>query len=222
MSFDDTYLHSRATRAIPKKSPFHFVGQMTFLNANGKSQAMEYNSLLEYHVAICSRYRPDVVDVEEQIAPIMVRHGTVRATPYWFDLRLTHRNGQRTAISVKPQRKAERHVFRAKMEAVARVATMEAANRVCVATERNVDPIELANAKLFHAARHPDPYMDKKVTVKLASLTEPMSIRDFLGACNIGSTGFWSVIRLIHSGAAKVLAVERITPRTIIAHGENI
>ncbi|WP_339636955.1 hypothetical protein [uncultured Sulfitobacter sp.] len=179
-------------------------------------------SLLEYHVAICSRYQPDVVDVEEQIAPIMVRHGTVRATPYRFDLRLPHRNGQRTAISVKPQRKAERHVFRAKMVAVARVATMQAANRVCVATERNVDPIELANAKLFHAARHPDPYMDKKVTATLDALTEPMSIRDFLSACGVGSTGYWSVIRLIRSGAVKVAAVERITPRTVIARGENI
>lgn len=217
MSFDDEYNPPRGHRGIPRKSPFHFVGQLTYLNAAGKSQAVGFGSLLEYHTALCCIYRPDFLDIEEQLAPIRVRHGGVRATPYWFDFRLTLTSGKRIALAVKPEAKADRYVFREKMRAVTRVAVPSIADAVCVITERNIDPFQLANAKLFHAGRHPEEVMDAQVEAELLRLEQPVAIRDFLARCGIGSAGFWSVVRAIRTGIVQVAAGECITASSIIS-----
>lgn len=216
MSFDDAYIPPRGHRAITRKSPFHFVGQLTYLNAAGKSQALGFGSLLEYHTAICCIYRPDFLDIEEQLAPIRVRQSGVTATPYWFDFCLTLMSGKRIAVSVKPEEKASQYVFRERMRAVSRIAVQEIVDAVCVITERSIDPVLLANAKLFHAARHPEEVLDAQVAAELVRFETPLPIRDALHQSGIGSAGFWSVVRAIRAGIVQVAQGECITARSVI------
>ncbi|QPM91419.1 hypothetical protein [Pseudooceanicola algae] len=217
MSFDDTYLPSRARRAIPRASKYHFVGQLTFLNAAGKSRALGFGSLLEYKAALCCIYRTDFHDLEEQLAPIMARTQGVAATAYWFDLRLTLASGQRIAISVKPEQVARTYKFQHAMQVIRHVAVPAMADHVHVVTERNIDPIRLSRVKLFHAARHPNPKLDLLVRSELAGMERPRTIRDFLDQTPVGRDGWWSVIRAIRSGIIVVADEEPITEHSIIS-----
>ena len=214
--FDDAYLKSRAHRAIPRKSPFHFVGQLSFLNGEGKSQAVGFNSLLEYHVALCCIAEPNFFDIEEQLAHIMVRRSGPVATPYWFDYRVTYKTGLRVAIAVKPEKEADTYKFRQDMQAIRAAAVPQVADQLCVVTERNIAPDILANAKLFHAARFPDDAIDPQVGAALNQLSYAMPVREFLAKCGVGSNGFWSVVRLIRAGAVVVRSPGPIDEHSLI------
>ncbi|WP_349295694.1 hypothetical protein ABEB22_14465 (plasmid) [Thioclava sp. 'Guangxiensis'] len=216
-AFDDTYLHSRASRSITRKSPFHFVTQLTFINHSGKSQALGCASLLEHKVALCCIYRPEFRDMEEQLSRIMVRTAGVCATPYWFDFRLTLTSGKRIAIAVKPERESSTYAFRQKMEAIRNIAVPEIADHVHIISERNIDPVRLARAKLFHAARFPDPQLDMYVRSELIGLERPQSIKIFLAKTSLGGEGWWSVVRAIRAGVINVAAHEAITDRSVIS-----
>ncbi|SDI92125.1 hypothetical protein [Alloyangia pacifica] len=217
-AFDDTYLHSRATRAIPRKSPFHFVTQLTFFNSAGKSQALGCASLLEHNAALCCIHLPDFRDIEEQVSRIMVRTSGVRPSPYWFDFRLTLTSGKRIAIAVKPEKERATYEFRRKLGVIRSVAVPEIADHVHVISERNINPIRLARAKLFHAARVPDPERDLFVRSELAGMDRPRSIREFLDQSPVGREGWWSVIRAIRAGIIEVANCEPITEHSIISN----
>ena len=49
MGYDEQYRPSRARRGIVKFSPFHHVVQTTILDCEGRVQAVNCGSLLEYH-----------------------------------------------------------------------------------------------------------------------------------------------------------------------------
>ena len=76
-------LRSRAKRRIPKSSKGHFVGELVF-NRSSARQRLGFESLNEHNAALCLIYRPDVVDVEEQLAalPFVLPNG--RASQHTF------------------------------------------------------------------------------------------------------------------------------------------
>ncbi len=214
--FDDTYLPSRAKRKISRSSKLHFVGELTFLRRDGRSQAVGFGSLREHDTALCCIYRPDFLDIEEQLEKIMVRKTGTVATPYWFDYRLTLTSGRRIAISVKPERKAQTLTYQRTIEAVRAVAVPEIADQVNTITERNIDPTHLANCKLFHAARFPDEALDDRVTEALNQLDQPMPICMALDQAGIGPDGFWSAVRAIRWGDVEVMSRGIIDEHAVI------
>ncbi|MBY6068822.1 hypothetical protein KUW17_18915 [Leisingera aquaemixtae] len=217
MNYDDNYRPGRGHRKIVKRSPYHWVGQTTFTAADGRQQAFGFGSYLEYQASLCCIYRPGFLDLEEQLAPVLVRKLSGATAPHWLDFRLTLKSGKRIALAVKPKKFAERYEFRAEMLAVADAAIPAVADELCVVTEQNIDPIEFHNAKLFHSARFPEPVMDEAVAEALKSLRTPTMIRQFLAESGIGPAGFYSVVRAIHKGLAKVASNERIGAATVIS-----
>lgn len=209
---------SRAMRKIPKKSQGHFVGETTFYRGS-ICQRLQYESLLEYQVSICAIYRPGFVDIEEQVGGVVYRRANGKRGDYTFDFRLTHEGGQRIGIEVKPWRRAVQDWFRTKMRAIEAVAMPTMVDRVCIVTERHLDPVQLFNAELMHGSRHPEPEIDARVEDAASSVKEPTTISDFLAHTGIGAAGFRSVVRHLHRGTLTSVAAERIAPRSFLMAG---
>ncbi|QDY69414.1 hypothetical protein [Qingshengfaniella alkalisoli] len=94
-------------------------------------------------------------------------------------------------------------------------------DRVCVISERDIDPVHLERAKLFHAARHPNQEMDLFIRSELAGLTRPIAIRELLRQSSVGKAGWWSVVRAIRPGIVDVVNWEPITERSVICIPEG-
>ncbi|CUH77912.1 hypothetical protein TRM7557_01644 [Tritonibacter multivorans] len=213
-------LPSRAKRTIPKSTRRHFVGELVF-NRAGHRQRLGFASMYEHNAALCFIYRPDFLDVEEQLAslPFVLPNG--KKSEHFFDFRVTFKCGRRVCISVKPERIAQTYQYRAKMDCIRQAAIGNICDEVRTFTERNIDPVELHNAKLFHSSRDPEVELDARVIAALQLVTSPVRISDFLAEIGLEGVGFRSVARAIRLGEAKLFNREKITGRSLIICGET-
>lgn len=207
---------SRGIRTIPRSSPGHFVGELVYTTRDGKQQRLGFASLTEFHTALCLIYRDDFADIEEQLAELPFQKPTGGGSRHFFDFRFTTKAGQRICISVKPERIAQTYVYRATIDAVAQAAVGNICDRVATVTERNIHPVELHNAKLFHAARTPEPELDAEIVSALQKLEAPVTIDHFLAETGHYGRGFFSVARAIRSGHARLFTPEKIRGKTLI------
>lgn len=210
---------SRAVRPIPKASKGHFVGELVFNGPVGP-QRLGFASLTEHNAALCLIYRPDFHDIEEQLAALHFALPNGKPSRHFFDFRVTQVGGRRICISVKPERIAETYAYRALMAEVKRAALGNICDAVATITERNIHPVELHNAKLFHAARYPETVIDGLVLDALRRLSSPTSVNEFLLRAGIGGRGFYSVARAIRFGQAALFTPEPIRGTTLIVRGE--
>lgn len=206
---------SRAVRPIPKSSKGHFVGELVFNGPVGP-QRLGFASLTEHNAALCLIYRPDFHDIEEQLAALHFALPNGKPSRHFFDFRVTQKGGRRICISVKPERIAETYAYRALMAEVKRAAIGNICDAVATITERNIHPVELHNAKLFHDARRPEPEIDAIVLEALADVSDPTSINEFLLKIGIGGRGFFSVARAIRFGQAALFTPEPIRGTSLI------
>ena len=212
-------LKSRAVRTIPKSSKGHFVGELVYDNVNGKPQRLGFASYTEFKTAICLIYRDDFADTEEQLATLPFNHPKGATSEHFFDFRFTTKGGQKICISVKPERIAKTYVYQATIDAVKNAAIGNICDAVATVTERNISPIELHNAELYHAARKPEPEIDAIVVDGLAQLETTMPINDFLEGIGLSGRGFFSVARAIRAGHARLFTPEKIRGKTLIERG---
>jgi len=224
MAKNDKYMHldpapSRAKRSIPRSSKGHWVGQLVF-DLKGRPQCLGFESLLEYKAALCLIYRPDVVDLEEQIAPVSYKRQDGKVTTHHLDFRVTLVQGRRIGIAVKPEAIAKTHDFQSDIRAIRTAAVPTVAHDICVVTERNIHPVTLHNVRLFHAARRPQPEIDAIILEAANSSREPSIIRQFLDQTGLKGVGFHGVARGIRSGAIMHVDGGRITGDSLIRGGE--
>lgn len=206
---------SRAKRSIPRSSQGHFVGQSDFWR-DGSCQVYGFESLLEFRVSLIAIYRPDFRDLEEQVGPIVFRRPNGKAGLHFLDFRLTLVGGRRVGLVVKPWRRAVTEAFRADVRALHEAAVPHHVDRLCVVTERNLDPVVLANAQLFHDARAPAPDLDAVVMDDLRTMDRITTIGSFLVRSGRGGSGYFPVIRLIRGGFLSVRSDVRIGYDTVI------
>jgi hypothetical protein len=207
---------SRAVRKIPKSSKGHFVGELVYDNVNGQPQRLGFASYTEFKTAICLIYREDFADIEEQLAALPFNHPRGAPSEHFFDFRYTTKGGKRICISVKPERIAGTYVYQATISAIKIAAVGNICDAVATVTERNVSPIELHNAELYHAARKADPVMDALVLEALSRLDGPVSIDQLLADIGVYGRGFFSVARCIRFGHARMFTPEKIRGKTLI------
>lgn len=212
-------LDSRAKRQIPKSSTAHFVGEMVY-NRGQDRQRLRYASLTEHNAALCCIYRPDFLDIEEQLAPLPFVAPNGKPSVHFFDFRVTFKGGRRICISVKPERVAQTYKYRSTIKCIAQAAIGNICEDVRTITERNIDPVELHNAKLFHSSRDPDPELDARVNAAIQTLTAPIRISNLLAEIGLYGTGFRSVARAIRFGQASPLKRQKITGQTEIIRRE--
>ncbi|SPJ24587.1 hypothetical protein [Palleronia abyssalis] len=214
-------LPSRAKRPIPKASKGHFVGELVF-NRGPRQQRLGFASLNEHNVALCLLYRADCHDLEEQLAGLPFTLPNGRSSRHHFDFRFTRSGGFRICISVKPERVAKTYEYQAKFAEIKKAAIGNICDAVATITERNIDPVLLHNAKLFHAARDPEPEIDHRISDGLADLDGHTSISDFLSEIDLGGAGFFGLARALRFERARLFAPGRITGSSLIARGEGI
>lgn len=206
-------------RTIPKASKGHFVGEFVYDNINGEPQRIKFASHTEFKTSLCLIYRADFADIEEQLAALPFKHPRGTASKHFFDFRFTTKGGRKICISVKPERIAKTYIYKATIEAVEKAAVGNICDAVATVTERNISPIELHNAELYHAARKPEPFIDDFVLESLQGLKAPVSINQFLADIGLSGRGFFSVARAIRFGHARLFTTERIRGKTLIERG---
>lgn len=209
---------SRAIRSIPKSSKGHFVGELVFERA-GHAQRLGFASHLEKNAALCLIYCTGLVDIEEQLAGLPFTLPSGQPSTHHFDYRITLQGGRSICISVKPEHFAVTYEYRSTIALVTKAAVGNICDDVKTITERNIHPIKLHNAKLFHSARHPEPPLDQVVNEELKKVGNPTTIDDFLGRIGLSGHGFRSVARAIHSDQARLFAPEKIRGTTLITRG---
>ncbi len=206
---------SRAVRPIPKASKGHFVGELVF-NRGDQPQRLGYASLIEHNAGLCLIYQPNFLDIEEQLAALHFTLPNGKKSRHFFDFRFTQKGGRRICISVKPERIAVTYEYQAIMARVRQAAIGNICDDVKTITERNIDPVQLHNSKLFHAARNPEPEVDPAVLDGFKKVSDPITINDFLADTGIGGSGFFSVARAIRFGHASLFTSEKITGKTLV------
>ncbi|TFL18460.1 hypothetical protein [Jannaschia formosa] len=213
--FRPPILPSRAMRPIPKSSRAHFVGETTFWR-DGCWQVLGFGSLLEYRAAILAFAQPNFHDLEEQIGPIALRLPNGKTKKHFLDYRLTTIYGQRIGLSVKPYRRATRSDFKAEMKALRHAGTPAFFDRLCVVTERNQDPVRLANAHLFHDAREAEPDLDADVLAELLRGPRTVCISEAVRRSDYGGRSFFPIVRNIRAGNLSVPPRARIGGETML------
>lgn len=187
---------SRAQRPFLRKTPNHFVGELTFGEDRGQGQTLGFGSKLEHDIALVAIYTPGVVDVREQVEVYFVKANGNPARHY-IDYISYEKSGRRTGILVKRQSYADRADFQDTASRVAFAAIPLVVDRVVIATERVLERNLMARVEQFHGYRFAQPDIDQKLAEALLELEGPSSIRAFLDMAGLGIAGFHGVVRLV-------------------------
>jgi hypothetical protein len=198
-----------AARQVAMGARHHFSG--TLIVGEDEGTAVDVESHLEMQVALVMLARRDVVHLETQV-PCPWVDAAGHARTHYFDFRLMLRDGSRVALIVKPAKTARTARFRETAARIAAQVTPDIADRVCVMTDRHVDPIDLHNAELLHGCRTPDPEVDAAARRMIGGLRGAARIGDLVAALDRGGRGFRAVARLLRSHDLDLVRHERITP----------
>lgn len=146
-----------AARQVAMGAQHHFSG--TLIVGEDEGTTVDVESHLEMQVALVMLARRDVVHLETQV-PCQYVDARGRMQWHFCDFRVGLRDGTRVVLLVKPAEKAQRPAFRDIVARIAAQFTPDFADRVCVMTDRHLDPVDVHNAELLHGCRAPDPEVD--------------------------------------------------------------
>lgn len=205
---------SRAQRAVNKVSEWHFSGVLCW--GDKQPQRLNFESLLEYQAALCAIYRPGFEDIREQVGPVSLQLPDGRRKSHYIDFCATYRGGHRIGMAVKPEIWSQTPAFQNEMAALLVAGRSVFFDRLVVIGKHNIDPDELANAELFHAARFSDPHEDNAVCIAIAKMVSPMTIGQMLAMREAEGVTLMSVARAIHRGQLRLLKPGRITPDSAV------
>ncbi|KQO61018.1 hypothetical protein ASF24_03510 [Methylobacterium sp. Leaf86] len=204
-------------RIISLNSKGSLRGELTVGGAIPRT--ITYESHLEKKVLVCLLARPDVEEVYEQPRPTVIyrdRDNTMRE--HTFDFLAVRRSGVRTAISVKPAGKAERHDLAGTLKLVAAYTPPMFATSIVLMTERDVPRDAYHNACLILAMRDEvDEESDRTVAALVGSLNGTTSVGSLVDASGCHADGFAAVVRLIGNGRLRTVGRSRIDYATTVA-----
>ncbi|RRH77401.1 hypothetical protein [Falsigemmobacter faecalis] len=200
---------SRAQRAVNKVSEWHFSGVLCW--GDKQPQRLNFESLLEYQAALCAIYRPGFEDIREQVGPVSLQLPDGRRKFHYIDFCATYRGGHRIGMAVKPEVRSQTPAFQDEMKALLIAGQSVFFDRLVVIGKRNIDPDELANAELFHAARFSDSREDHAVRLAMAKMASPLTIGQMIAMGEREGVTLRSVARAIHRGQLRLLTLGRIT-----------
>lgn len=196
----------------------HFTG--SFVHGEDEGQVMDVQSHTEFQTALVLLARRDVVRLENQVAFEWIDVDGTRRT-HFFDFRVTLRDGRRIAVVVKWSTKARKPQFKEVTTRIASQVPPAFADEVLVVTERHLDPIDVHNAELIHAARLPEPDFDAAARRVIQCLTGAAKIGDLVSAAGHGGQVFRAIVRLIGAHELELVAHERIDYDTFVRRSVN-
>lgn len=169
-----------------------------FVYGPGAGVVMNTESLTENRVGLVLLARPDVVSLENQVGFTWVANDGSTHT-HFFDFRATMVDGSRVAIMVKYDDKLGKEGFRAEISEIAAQVAPDFADRVTLLTEKHLDPVDVFNATLFNAVRHPDDEADAIMRQAISRLNGAAKIEDLIAHTGLEGRGFRAIARLIGS-----------------------
>lgn len=209
--------HRRISRVSPHNCYVEFVSaspSVASLGAAAPGVRTTCESQLEYHVALCAAYGPGVVSIEEQLPKVGI-HSRGRARYHSLDFRVTTSSGLRRGLAVKHTRGRGFAELLQDLPAIRRAVVPTLVDRLFLVTERNLCPIKVHNAELFHGARRVEPEIDAALAGHVETMTTPMSIADMLLAAGLPGQ-FFAAVRAIHWGLLDLCTPEKIVPTTMV------
>jgi hypothetical protein len=190
------------------------------LQINGFRDGAE--SELELDAMLCMLAREDVVDVIGQSPQVSYVDDDGKPHKFTFDFTSLHRDGSRTAHSVKPKifvgtsRVEEIHSL------LQRQMSPGTAERINLITEEKLSEEERFNAHLIYTARRfPAPEHDAVIEKLIVDLHGATSIRSLCRASGLRGQAFRPVVRLIAAGKLRLTKRVKITPDAMVRRKEE-
>jgi hypothetical protein len=209
---------SWADRDVPLSVKGRSTGAIVV--GTGPGRVLQTDSHLELKVALVLAARRDVDTIEEQVAfPWRDRAG--KDHTHFFDFRVTLVTGRRVAITVKAAAVVAKGRFLPTFRPIAQAVTPAFADEVRLMTDRDLDPVDLANATLFHAYRVPDPEADAAAAQATEGLVGAARLHDLTEATGLGSRGYRALVRRVHHGQLVQLTRERISAASLVRRSEG-
>jgi hypothetical protein len=168
---------------------------------------------LEKKAILAALAHPNTAGVREQY-PRQKYVGEDGVThTHTFDFLVLHKDGSRTANSVKPLAFVESSGIFGTLKLLAAQMSPATANRVNLVTERNLGRAVTFNAELIHAVRRdPHPEADDAIIAGLLDgLIGSTTVRALVAASGLKGYGYRAVARLIAEGCLCLTRSERIT-----------
>ena len=182
----------------------------------GAGRAIDVESHLKMQVALIMQARAEVVHLEPQV-PVAWSDAAGRARKHFFDFRILLRDGTRVALIVMRAGAAQDRAFRRRVAQITAAAIPEIADRVCVMTDRHVDPIELHNATLLASVRNDtDPPVDAAARRLVAPKRGAVPIGTLVETLGVGGRGFRAILRLLHRHELDLARPARISPDAFV------
>jgi len=204
---------SIAARNILKSSAYCASGQVVIGAYPGR--LIQLDSELEYKVALLLSVQPDLVDLREQVR-FNWHDQDGKPHKHFFDFVTTCKTGQRTGVMVKEAKRLRSERLQREIRMIGAQAVAGFVDRVIVVTQRDINPVDLHNAKLLHEVRHPDPEADRAAEEATIGMVGAATIADLVAMTKMGSRGFRALARLIRKRAVVLIDHE------VVAYGSLV
>ena len=214
-------LPSRAAREIAKKSKGHNVCEAVLGDEPGRRFSFESN--LEKRVAITTYYRPDVIDLYEQAPGFeWVDNETGEVHVHYLDFVATFISGLRLGLIVKPEELVEKGDWRRKAQCISDCLPRMLADKVCIVTERNLDPVDEFNAAWLHDVRRADPEADALAEALVCDHIGAARLADLRHELGLQGRGFRALVRQIKRRNLHLVRHEKIGPDALVARRDTV
>jgi hypothetical protein len=198
---------SAGDRATQVGSSHHFTGQIVI--GDGRGRVLGTESHLEMKATLILAARPETAALFEQIA-FEWKDATGASRTHYIDLMVQQHDGQWVGYAVRPWAR----LSKAYLADLARIKAQAIASGFLwdfrIFTDRDVDPIDLFNARLLHSVRVAEPDADAAARSVAAAITGVTTIGALVADIGIHGQGFRAIVRLIRSGHLQPVRHERI------------
>jgi hypothetical protein len=179
-------------------------------------------SELEMDAMLCALAREDVVDVVGQSPQVTYVDDDGKPHKFTFDFTTVHKDGTRTAHSVKPKV----FVGSSRVESVHALLQRQMSPRkvqsINLITEAKLSDEARFNAEVIYTARRfPVPEHDALIETLVADLHGATSIRSLCRASGLRGQAFRPVVRLIAAGTLHLTKPAKITPDAMVRRNEK-
>lgn len=179
------------------------------------NRVMIYHSRTEHDAIMAHMYRPETRDLREQVKfEWHDEAGEVRS--HYFDFVQHTTDGRKLAYMVKAAARV-RGSFAEKAPIIACQAIDRGGyDDVRLLTEKDIDPVELANAMLIHGSRRPDPVPDEAAARAVDMLEAAVTVGELVLRIGHHGMGFRAIVRLIGRGVLRLRDDERVTYASVV------
>jgi hypothetical protein len=210
---------SRGDRATQVGSQEHATGGG--VRGTGAGVRIGFESHFESDSWNIFEYRADTHDIIEQVKfEWFDRFGECHS--HFIDLMVIRTDGSKIGFAVRPLEK----VSKTYLEALARIKEQAMASGFLddfrLFTEKDICPVELFNAKLFHAYRRPEEEGDTVARNVVENMTGVVNLAQLVLQIGLEGKGFQALVRLMRSGHLEVLNYERISYETLVFKAKEV